>query len=410
MMRQPLRRWAVSLLLLGAAGCGDAARSASTQLAPPAAEFVLAGGDSAFWVTSGGGGVRVKGAPLALARVGGRFFELYVVDVDESFQGADLVGQAVYRRDLRTGDSLLVFRDTLVPHLAREYARLHPADHRIGADEAPDDEPLWRATATLDLGAEHGSFVSYTLHTDVERENEPLWHTSRRGVLDLTRGRPASLADVIGAGADLAAVERRRDDALRTAVDSVRTRRDERGAKASAMLSHYHLDPASFSITTVEGSPAIAFALPGSGQGDAGHVLPLAPIRIGEPIWWRDAASSLPVASADGGRDVWRHGSYEVVIRYESTGDARLSLRDSTSREWPLGRVSVPVSRIYWLDHPGLDADTRRALSRAFEEASAYGEGSAIAYVDRAARARLARYDAATPGLARLPRHPIPDP
>jgi hypothetical protein len=336
--------------------------------------------------------------------VGGRFFELYVVDVDESFRGADLVGQAVYRRDLRTGDSLLVFRDTLVPQLAREYARLHPDDHRIGPDEEPDDEPLWRATATLDLGAEHGSFVSYSLHTDVERENEPLWHTSRRGVLDLTRGRPASLADVIGAGADLSAVERRRDDALRSAIDSVRASRDERGARALATLSHYHLDPASFSITTVDGGPAIAFALPGSGPGDAGHVLPLAPIRIGEPIWWREAAASLPVASADGARDVWRHGSYEVVVRYESTGDARLSLRDSTSREWPIGRVSAPATRIFWLDRPGFDADTRRALIRAFDEAAAYGEGSTIASDDR----NLKAHPALRRGEPKAPRPTAP--
>jgi hypothetical protein len=156
------------------------------------------------------------------------------------------------------------------------------------------------------------------------------------------------------------------------------------------MLSHYRLDPSSFSITTVDGGPAIAYALPGAGPGDAGHMLPLAPIRIEEPVWWRDAASSLPVASVDGARDVWRHGSYEVVVRYEASGDARLSLRDSTSREWPVGRVSAPATRIYWLDRPGLDAETRRALGRAFQEAASYGEGSAIADAGRTFRPQLA--------------------
>src|SRR5689334_14482050 len=78
---------------------------------PPAADFVLAAGDSSFWVTSDHGTVRMRGAPLELARVDGRFYELYVEDDDRSFEDAVLVGQRVYRRDLISGDSLLVYED-----------------------------------------------------------------------------------------------------------------------------------------------------------------------------------------------------------------------------------------------------------------------------------------------------------
>jgi hypothetical protein len=81
------------------------------------------------------------------------------------------------------------------------------------------------------------------------------------------------------------------------------------------------------------------------------------------------------VSSADGGRDVWRHGSYEVVVRYDSSsGAGRLALRDSTSREWALGRVPAPAARILWLDRPPLDSTWRRALARAFEESSLYDD------------------------------------
>jgi hypothetical protein len=382
-MRQPLFSLVTPLLLLAAGGCRDLVRSA-TMPPPPAAEFVIAAGDSSYWVTSDKHGIHWRGAPIDLARVSGRFVELYVVDDDESFQSADLIGQSVYRRDLRTGDSVLVYRDTLVPHLAREYARLHPDDHRLGAGDEPDDDPLWRATATLDLDATHDNFVSYTLHADVERENQPLWHTSRRGVLDIRTGRPASLADVLGAGA--ADVEHRRDAELRSAVDSVRTSRDERGTRASAILSAYRLDPTSFAITTVDGAPAIEYAVPGSGPGDAGHMLSLQPIRVAEPAWWRGFTASLPVSSAYGSRDVWRHASYEVVVRYDSTGDARLALRDSTSREWPVGRFSAPATRIYWLDRPTVDTDTRHALIKAFQAAAGYGEESRVAARQHGAR------------------------
>ena len=81
------------------------------------------------------------------------------------------------------------------------------------------------------------------------------------------------------------------------------------------------------------------------------------------------------MSSADGGRDVWRHGSYEVVVRYDSlNGQGELALRDSTSREWSLGRVPAPAARILWLDHPPLDTLWRRALDRAFDESSLYDE------------------------------------
>ena len=374
-MRQLLLARALLPLLPALAGCGDAAHTASLSPAPPAAEFVLAAGDSAFWVTSDAKGLRVRGAPLNLARVGGRFVELYVVDNDLSFTGADLVGQSVYRRDLRTGDSIIVFTDSLVPQLAGGYARAHPDDHRIGPDQEPDEEPTLRATATLDIDAAHGPFVSYTLHTDVEREGAPLWHVSRRGVIDLRTGRAAAVADVVGSG--ISEVERRRDIALR-------------GVRASARLAQYRLDPGSFSITTTDGGPAIEYALPGAGQGDAGHVLSLNPIGFAQPVWWRDVASSLPMRSSDGSREVWRHDLYSVVVRYDSAGDASVSIRDSTSREWSVGPVSTPATRIFWLDGPRLDGDTRLALSRAFDEAAAYGADTKVALGRRRAMLVLA--------------------
>src|SRR3954463_2957590 len=106
-----MRQLLLLSLLAVLTACGDSAHSAPPSPAPPAAEFVLAAGDSTFWVTSDAKGIRIRGAPINLAQVGGRFFELYVVDNDLSFTNADLVGQSVYRRDLRTGDSTVVFTD-----------------------------------------------------------------------------------------------------------------------------------------------------------------------------------------------------------------------------------------------------------------------------------------------------------
>jgi hypothetical protein len=146
----------------------------------------------------------------------------------------------------------------------------------------------------------------------------------------------------------------------------------------------------------------VSFALPGEGDGDAGHLLALAPIRIGEPAWWSSAASSLPVSSVDGLRDVWRHGRYEVVVHYDpDRGDARLALRDSTSREFTVGRVPAPATRIIWLDHPPIDARTRRALTRAFDDAMLYDDAvRAVAWRHSAQPRRRAS------SVGRPPKHP----
>jgi hypothetical protein len=387
----------VSLVALGA--CREP--SATDTPAPPPAEFVIAAGDSSFWVTSAGGSVRVRGAPLDLASVDGRLYELYVTDDDRSYGDAVMVGQRVYRRDLVTDDSLLLYQDTIVPRIARLYARLHPDDAPLAPDEDESEDPLWTAASTLDLDEVAGPFVSYSLHADVERDDAPLWHTSRRGVIDLRTGGSASLAAVAGSAS--VNVERARRQVMESTLDSVRLSQDERGERAAAVLSHYRLDPASFSLTTLKGAPAVSFALPGEGDGDAGHLLALAPIPIGEPSWWTAAASTLPVSSADGLRDVWRHGRYEVVVHYDrADGGARLVLRDSTSREFTLGRVPAPATRIIWLDHPPIDVAARHALDRAFNESILYDDAARAVAWHRSARPR--RGPAAT--SPRTLRHP----
>ena len=365
-------RRTASLLLLALAAC----RAPATPDAPPppAAEFVLTAGDSSFWVSSANGVVRVRGAALDLARVEGRLYEIYVTDDDRSYGDAVLVGQRVYRRDLVTDDSLLVYQDTIVPRIARLYARLHPYDTPLTPDEDESEDPRWTAATTLDLDELAGPFVSYSLHADVERDDAPLWHTSRRGVIDLRHGGSATLATVAGDAS--ARVELARREVMRSTLDSVRSSQDERGERAAAVLSHYRLDPASFSLTTLDGAPAVSFALPGEGDGDAGHLLALAPIPIGEPAWWTAAASTLPITSTDGLRDVWRHGRYEVVVHYDPRGGGRLALRDSTSREFTLGHIPAPATRVIWLDHPTIDVTTYRALDRAFDESILYDDAA----------------------------------
>src|SRR6185295_8630236 len=66
---------------------------------------------------------------------------------------------------------------------------------------------------------------------------------------------------------------------------------------------------------------------------------------------------------------------YDVISHYDSVQRANaLTLRDRRGREWRLGFVSSTFVQIFWLDKPRLDAETRHALARAFNDATAYGE------------------------------------
>src|SRR5260221_3243293 len=139
--------------------CRDACKSVTRGSARPTAEFIVAAGDSAYWVASDTAGLRVRGAPLELARIDGQFVEVYVVDDERSFGEADLVGQSVYKRDLRSGDSVRVFTDSIVPDIARRYARAHPDDQPLARGDEPSDEPRLPPAATPEIGAAHGPCV-----------------------------------------------------------------------------------------------------------------------------------------------------------------------------------------------------------------------------------------------------------
>jgi hypothetical protein len=57
-------------------------------------------------------------------------------------------------------------------------------------------------------------------------------------------------------------------------------------------------------------------------------------------------------------------------------------LADSAGHEFPVGRLSFPVHRVYWLDTPPITPEQRAALNRAFDEAALYGEAARTAADD----------------------------
>lgn len=330
-------------------------------------------GDSTFWVHTAQDGVHARGSPIQLARYGGRFYEVYVADDDRSYTDAEIIGQQVWRRDIITNDSALIFRDTTIEAIEGWYARTHPDDRPLDSDEDEADDPRVSATSELDLLDQFGPYVSYEYHADVSVRGSDEWHAARRGVLDLRHPGDASLAALFGAREARVLIDSGRT-LFRLASDSVLASRDARAREAAGAIGDFAFDSGSYNLVQRNGAPAVQFVSPGRGARGGGLTLALPPIRVDVPGWWRTARDGLP-DSTDSGSVRWAHRGYHVVAQAVANGDsAQLVIVDSTRHAWPVAVVPAPVQRIFWLDQPAIDSSTRRALVHAFDEAALYSD------------------------------------
>ena len=373
-----VRTFRLGILFLFAA-CGRE-RPASKVAPAPAAEFLVATQDSTFWVHSGATGIRFRGAPLTVALFDGRYYEIFLADDDRSYDDALLVGQRVYRRDLRDGDSSMVFEDSIVPRVARQYARAHPTERPLAPDEEGAENPATQATAELQLLGVHGPFLSFEYHVDVTLPGNVPWHTTRRGVLDLRTGGAVGIADLFpdSVAQRIAREGTRQFHSFTDSLRAVARSGDELGHRAGRMAAELQFDPRSFAMAVVERTPAVEFDLPHRGLVTLEEPIPLLPIVASATPWWAEAKARYPVAGGD--LDAWprlAEVGYDVLAHYDSVGDiALLSIRDSLSHEWPVTSLHGPILHMYWLDRPAVAEADRRALSRAFDGASLYNEST----------------------------------
>ena len=388
MSKRPL--WPVLVALAAASDGGERDRApVSSAPPPPRAEFLVAAGDSTVWVRATPAGIRRRGSSLLLARYGGDFYEVYTADDDHSFYDALFVGQRVYRRDLVTGDSALVYRDSIVPEAERRWARMHPDASPLLPDEDASEHPSSSATADVSLLDIHEGYLSIEHRTDVDVGGVRHLHRTVRRVIDLRGRHDATVGQLFGDGAGRRILgEARR--LFAAARDSIRDARDPLAEPAQEAVGELAFDPRSFSIGDDAGAPAVSFLVPATGELATGTALPLSPITTSPPAWWSDVAATLPSAR-DSVADAWTGGSYMVRARYDTAGEgAALVLADTQGREWPLGRVPAPVRHVLWLDTPPLDSTRRAALERAFDDAVLYDDAARIASLRRHEGPRVA--------------------
>ena len=396
-----------SLFLAASGGCSAPRdRGAARTPAPPPAEFLVSTQDSTFWISTAGAKVRARGAPLTLARYDGRFYEIFIADDDRSYSDALLVGLRVYRRDLERGDSAIVFEDSIVPRVAREYSRSHPDAHPLAPDEDGDEDPPTQALADLQVVDVHGPYLSFEYHVDVTIGGMQPWHATRRGVIDLRSGKPARVADLFPSTVATALIDSGKRE-LSSAIDSVRGDSRESAQRAIVALSHARFDASSFVLTVPDSEIAVEFDVPQRGSDVPDEVLPLNSLRPSPPSWWADVEHDFPHAEDE--LDRWRRptpAGYDLLARYDSTAETARLVLVAGANEWPLRTVAAPVLRAFWLDRPALDSAQRRALTRAFNEASLYDESTrTVRDTQRQPRTPRARFAALASGSRRASPH-----
>ncbi|MCC6317508.1 MAG: hypothetical protein IT361_07400 [Gemmatimonadaceae bacterium] len=354
----------LSLVLLTAVACGEPA-----TFVP--ASFLIVAGDSTFWVESAASGVVTRRSPMMLANVDGRFHELYVVDEDLSYRDALMVGQRVFRRDILSGDSALVRYDTTIAGIAMTWAARNPDDRPLDPDEEVSDDPVVQATTDTELLDVTGPFLSYEFHLDVDIHGERDQHLTQRGVVDVRDGSPVGLERLTSE----AAAARTRDEGrarFSAALDSVRRATDARAGRARQAIDGFAFDAASFELLVTGDGPAIAFLVPGRGARAGGFSLPLGEIPIDRGPWWSDVAPTLPT-SASPSTVTWSDTAYDVVATVDSAGTSASLELHRDGRSQLVASLPLPVLRLFRLGTAPRDVPMRRALSRAFDEAAAYG-------------------------------------
>lgn len=353
-------------------GCERVRGSAAT---PPAAEFLVAAGDSTFWVESGRDGVRVRSAPILLTQVDGAFYEIFVADDGVDYADAAFSTSRLWGRPVLRGDSLLLFSDSSVAREATAWRRRHPDDLPLEPDdEAMDADPRTTATESIEIVDVHGPYASLTHLVDIDLEDgTPHRHEGRQWVVDVRSGRIVSLETLFGA-VEAARVIRDARSALARLADSIRSTTDARGADARETLESFVFDSTSFAITDIGRRPAVAFMIPGRTADGEALALYLPPIETSAPAWWASAGSTLPEWDADSGAVRWTRERYRVLATPSDDGE-RLALTLATpadgSRQWPIGTVTGPAYGLVTLDSPPVDSTVRQALARAFDANSA---------------------------------------
>lgn len=382
-----IARLAGVVMVASLLGCRDA-----TPEPAPLTEFIVVASDSVFWVRSEAEGIRVRGAPMLLAQVEGRFHELYVTDDDRSYYDATFLGQHLYARDLISGDSLLLLSDTVMPALAQAYGRANPDERPLTIDEEGSENPRIMGTADIGILDVHGPWVSFDQVTDIDIVGARSRHSARQGVVDLRTGQRVTLATLFGPG-EATRLATRGVERWGFVRDSLMRAAEAPETEEALDLTTLGFDPTSFHLDVADRVPAVHFTAVQRDSEDPAGVLSLGTESVPTPAWWAPLTLSYADSVAPTERR-WTREGFVLRARPAPDGAPRISIAlvDARDREWLLGTVPAPLHRVLWID-PAIAGDsTRLALTKAFNESALYSEDARVVQGPRAPqRARVGR-------------------
>ena len=376
------RRWCATLTLLFGTGACDGAPPAPRV--PPNSEFLLAAGDSTYWVTSGASGARVRSAPILLTQIDGQFFEVFIAADGVDYEDAGFAVSRVFSRNVNQRDSVLLFDEGSVMREATAWKQRHPNEPAVD----PDDEPLPTDPATMvseeiEVLDVHGPWVTINHLLDIDvADKTPHRHVGKRRVIDVRTGTTGTLAVLFGAAEARRLVEAGRRS-FQQLTDSIRRTSDDRAEVARETLESFRFDSTSFGLADIAREPAVAFMVPGNGVDGEALALNLPPIPARAPDWWKVVAPTLPTWARDSSSLRWTRSRVAVVARPTEEGDAlAVAMRvaaGTDSTEWPVTTVRAPAFQLIPLDTPALSVSLRAALARAFDASSSLGGEAQVA-------------------------------
>jgi len=189
-----IRHWLVVIPLIG---CSLPAPQ------PPGAEFLVADASSTYWVKSGPGGIHARVSPLILTRASGRFYEVFVGENTRSYDDAVFTAEPIYRRDLITGDSTLLWKDPSVDAWEKVYLARHPSAELLDPDSDEGDNVTLSVTGEADILGVAGPYLLYTHSSTLENSQSERGDTAR-GVIDIRVGKAVPFTTLAGDTAALA--------------------------------------------------------------------------------------------------------------------------------------------------------------------------------------------------------------
>ena len=177
----------VASVMTLAVACRDATeRIPRTSNTPPTAEFLVAAGDSTYWVRSNAEGLRVRSAPLLLTRTDGAFHELRIVEDIVDYLDAEFVREQLYGYPLGRADSVLLFDNASVTSAMQQWLREHPGEQPIDPTESEVPEPASSAADFLEVIDVHGRWVSWAYSLDIDIDGAVTHtHLRKRGVVNI---------------------------------------------------------------------------------------------------------------------------------------------------------------------------------------------------------------------------------